>query len=142
MWIDLVNMVLSFLSLLATIAISIVIYKLEKKNRIYERKKEISEKAKKFIIDNSDEIEYLHWATIATGCFPQNRHVRKIYNEFSYLDDDTKKEVLKQRDLCCELISNDRWITTKIKLIIDCIARLGIGEHLLYDEGKYFTKNV
>lgn len=42
MWIDIVSIILSFLSLFATIAISIVVYKLEKSNRIYERKKDIT----------------------------------------------------------------------------------------------------
>lgn len=96
---EVANLVISILSLVATIAISFVIYFLEKKNQENARKNEIKENAKRFIIDNADEIDYLPWATIAVGCFPQNKHVRRIYNAFSYLDDETKKEILRQRKI-------------------------------------------
>lgn len=40
----------------------------------------------------------------------------------------------------CEIILNDRWISTKINIIIDCINKLGIGEDFLYDGEKYFRR--
>lgn len=135
------DLIISILSLIATIAISFVIYFLEKRNQQMYRAKEIKEAAKRFILDNSDEIDYLHWATIAAGCFPQNKHIRKIYNEFTFLDDETKKEVLKQRGLECCLINDNVWIIRKIKLIVECIKELGIGTDFLYDDGKHFTRS-
>lgn len=62
-----VNLIISILSLIATIAISFVIYFLERKSLRNQRTKEIKDEAKKIIISNADEIEYLHWATIAAG---------------------------------------------------------------------------
>lgn len=121
------NLVISILSLISTIAISFVIYFLEKNNQASLRRKEIKDNAHKFILNNFDEIDYLHWATIAVGCFPQNKHVRKIYNEFSLLDDDTKKEVLKQRGMSTKLIENDDWVDSKIALIKEAIKRMDLG---------------
>ncbi len=138
---EVVNLILSILSLIATIAISFVIYFLERHNQKEARDKEIKEDAKKFIINNADELEYLHWATIAAGCFPQNKHVRKIYNEFAYLDNETKKEVLKQRHLECLLIDNGEWIDSKINEVRSIIDALSIGNDFLYDGGKYFVRS-
>jgi len=140
MWFDIISLIISILSLGATIAISIIIYKLERKNEKRNKEKEIRENAKKFISENIDEKEYLPLATIASGCFSQNKHYRKIYNEFSLLDDDTKKEVLKLADMDCQLINNDEWIKEKIDLIKEAIKELGIGRDFLYDGGKYLTR--
>ena len=114
---EIANLVISILSLIATFALTIVIYRLERRNQKIAREKEIKEEAKRFIIDNVDELDYLHWATIAVGCYPQNKHVRKIYNNFAFLDDEVKLEVLRQRELNCELINNDKWIHKKIDMI-------------------------
>lgn len=137
---ELANLIISTLSLFATIAISIIIYYLERRNQKEARNKEIKEAAKRFIIENASELDYLHWATIAVGCFPQNKHVRKIYNAFAFLDDETKLEVLKQRELDCKLLDSSDWIHEKIDLIQKIIQELGIGNDFLYDNGKYFTR--
>lgn len=137
---EMANLIISILSLISTIAISFVIYFLEKNNQVSLRRKEIKDNAHKFILDNIDEIDYLHWATIAVGCFLQNKHVRKIYNEFSLLDDDTKKEVLKQRGMSTKLIENDDWVDSKIALIKEAIKCMDLGNDFLYDGGKYLTR--
>ena len=137
---EIANLVISILSLIATIAISFVIYFLEQHNQKVSKEKEVKQEAKRFIIDNADELDYLHWATIAVGCYPQNKHIRKIYNNFAILDDEVKQEVLKQRELNCELINNDKWIYGKIDLIQKAIQELDIGDDFLYDGGKYFTR--
>ena len=137
---EIANLVISIFSLLATFSISFVIYFLERHNQKIIKEKEVKEEAKKFIIDNSDELDYLHWATIAVGCYPQNKHVRKIYNNFAYLDDEVKQEVLRQRGLNCKLINNNKWIYEKIKMIQNAIHELDIGDDFLYDGGKYLTR--
>lgn len=137
---EIANLIISILSLISTIAISFVIYFLERRNQKEARNKEIKEAAKRFIIENASELDYLHWATIAVGCFPQNKHVRKIYNAFAFLDDETKLEVLKQRELDCKLLDSSDWIHKKIDLIQKIIQELGIGNDFLYDNGKYFTR--
>ena len=71
------------------------------------------------------------------GCYPQNKHVRKIYNNFTFLDDEVKLEVLRQRELNCELI---KWIYEKIDMVQKAIQELDIGDDFLYDGGKYLTR--
>ncbi len=138
--IEIINLIISILSLIATVAISFVIYFLEKKNSKLADKKKIEDEARKFIIENADERDYLHWATIAAGCFPQNKHIRKIYNNFSLLDKDVQKEVLKQTQNEIGLIDSSDWIDDKITLVQTAIKELDIGNDFLYDSGKYFHR--
>lgn len=137
---EIANLIISILSLISTIAISFVIYFLERHNQKETRNKEIKEVAKRFIIENASELDYLHWATVAVGCFPQNKHVREIYNTFAFLDDETKLEVLKERGLDCKLLDSSDWIHKKIDLIQKIIQELGVGNDFLYDNGKYLTR--
>ena len=58
---EIANLVISILSLIATIAISFVIYFLEQHNQKVSKEKEVKQEAKRFIIDNADELDYLHW---------------------------------------------------------------------------------
>lgn len=137
---EIANLIISILSLLATIAISFVIYFLEKRNTKMRAEHEVREQAKRFIIENSEERGYLPWAVIASGCFPQNHHLRKIYNEFTLLDDTVKKEVLKQTELDIPLIKGFEWVDEKIKLLKESAEKLGIGDAFLYDGAKYFHR--
>lgn len=56
---EIANLVISILSLIATIAISFVIYFLEQHNQKVSKEKEVKQEAKRFIIDNADELDYL-----------------------------------------------------------------------------------
>lgn len=138
--IEITNLVISIASLLATIAISFVIYFLEKKNTMLREQKEIKDEARRFIIEHADERHYLHWCTIASGCFPQNKHVRKIYNDFTLLPDEVKAEVIKQANLGIDLIRGTDWINPKIESIRNSISKLGLGDDFLYDGAKYFHR--
>lgn len=137
---EIANLVIGILSLLATIAISFVIYFLEKRNARLRLEHETHEQAKRFIIENADERGYLPLAVIASGCFPQNHHTRKIYNEFTLLDDAVKAEVLKQTELNIPLIKGSEWIDDKIDMLEECAKELGVGNAFLYDGAKYFHR--
>ncbi len=137
---EIVNLIISILSLLATIAVSFVIYFLERKNSKKQRANEIKESAKRFIAENAEERGFLPWAVIASGCFPQNRHVRRIYNEFTLLEDDVKREVLSQVKMDIPLIIRNEWIDEKISLVIEASNQLGLGNSFLYDGAKYFHR--
>ena len=65
--VDIIQIVLSVLSLIATVAVSVIIYKFERKNerlreKVLEKQKakEIELTARNFIIDNQNDIELLH----------------------------------------------------------------------------------
>ena len=137
---EIINLVISILSLLATIAISFVIYFLEKRNSKMRIEHEVREQAKRFIIENADERGYLPLAVVASGCFPQNHHLRKIYNEFTLLDDAVKVEVLKQAELDIPLIKGFDWVDDKINALEESSKKLGLGDTFLYDGAKYFHR--
>lgn len=137
---EIVNLIISILSLLATIAISFVIYFLEKRNSKLRIEHDIREQAKRFIIENAEESGYLPWAVVASGCFPQNHHLRKIYNEFTLLDDQVKVEVLRQADLNVPLIKGFDWVDEKIEALEESSGKLGLGDAFLYDGAKYFHR--
>ena len=137
---EIINLVISILSLLATIAISFVIYFLEKRNSKMRIEHEVREQAKRFIIENADERGYLPLAVVASGCFPQNHHLRKIYNEFTLLDDAVKAEVLKQAELDIPLIKGFDWVDDKINALEESSKKLGLGDTFLYDGAKYFHR--
>ena len=137
---DIVNLIINILSLLATVAISFVIYFLEKRNSKLRIEHDIREQAKRFIIENAEERGYLPWAVVASGCFPQNHHLRKIYNEFTLLDDQVKVEVLRQVDLNIPLIKGFDWVDEKIEALEESSRKLGLGDAFLYDGAKYFHR--
>lgn len=137
---EIVNLIISILSLLATVAISFVIYFLEKRNSKLRIEHDIREQAKRFIIENAEERGYLPWAVVASGCFPQNHHLRKIYNEFTLLDDQVKAEVLRQVDLNVPLIKGFEWVDEKIEALEESSRKLGLGDAFLYDGAKYFHR--
>ena len=137
---EIINLIISILSLLATVAISFVIYFLEKRNSKLRIEHDIREQAKRFIIENAEERGYLPWAIVASGCFPQNHHLRKIYNEFTLLDDQVKAEVLRQVDLNVPLIKGFEWVDEKIEALEESSRKLGLGDAFLYDGAKYFHR--
>ena len=138
--IEIINLIISILSLLATVAISFVIYFLEKRNVKMKLEHDVKEAAKRFIIDNAEEIGYLPYAVIASECFPQNKHCRKIYNEFTMLDNLVKEQVLKQAKMDIPLIKGDEWIDEKISLVKEAAKQLDLGDAFLYDGAKYFHR--
>ena len=137
---EIVSLIISILSLLATIAVSIVIYKLDKKNTKLREQKEMENEARVFILNNSSEKEYICLAMIAAYCFPQSNHIRKIYNDFSLLNDDVKKEVLKQLNINVVDINGIDWVYNRIELLRKAINEMEIGRDFLYDDAKYFHR--
>ena len=89
-------------------------------------------KHEKFIIENAEERGYLPWAVVASGCFPRNHHLRKIYNEFTLLDDEVKAEVLRQADLNVPLIKGFDWVDEKIGALEESSRKLGLGDAFSY----------
>ena len=137
---EIASLIISIFSLLATIAVSIVIYKLDKKNTKIREQKDRENEARVFILNNSSEKEYICLALIAANCFPQSNHIRKIYNDFSLLNDDVKKEVLKQLNINSVNISGIDWVYDRIELLQKAINEMDLGRDFLYDGAKYFHR--
>ena len=83
---DIIQIIIGVLSLVATIAVSFLIYWLqsrhEKEIQKLQCEKEriaLQEKARLFLIDNQEERDYLPWCIIAANLYPLEKHTRKIY---------------------------------------------------------------
>lgn len=79
---EIIQIVIGILSLVATIAVSFLIYWLqtrhEKEIQKLQAEKELEMKARLFLIDNEPERDYLPWCVIVANLHPLERHSRKI----------------------------------------------------------------
>ena len=87
--VDIIQIIIGILSLVATIAVSFAIYWLQlhhekemQKIAEMQEHKELKEKANLFLIDNEAERSYLPWCVIAANICRFDKHTRKIYNSF------------------------------------------------------------
>lgn len=144
-WINLVSMIIGILSLFATIAISIVIYILQKNERTREHTKDLERQARDFLIENIDEKEYLPLAQFAARINPLHKHNRVIFNRFNRCDDELKKEILKQAhfsDLKLNVYEND-FCYQLIKLFEKDAKNMNLfTQSFLYDNSKYFFRGL
>lgn len=137
---EIVTLVISILSLFASVTISFVIFFMSKKidNKKYQL--DIEHQARKFIIDHGDnEILYLPYCVIASGVNRHHKHIRKIYNNFDALPNDVQKEVLKQTGYGYKLIDDFSWIDEGLEKIKKFTEQYDFGFSLLHDDAKYFS---
>ena len=113
---EIIQIVLSALSLIATVAVSVIIYKFERKNEKLREKelerqkaKEIELAAKNFIIDNQNDIELLPLAIISQSLHEYDNNIRNIYTKFKKCDIDVQKEILRQEKCPITIIDSKDW---------------------------------
>lgn len=139
---DIASLVISSLSLVATIAVSVVIFIVEQKYQKISRQKELKEKARIFIQDNYDEKEYLPLAQFAAVMNPTYRHNKKIYNNFCRCDIDLQKVILKEAgftDLQLEKYYQDELVDNLLKLYCTDAKELKLLTFdFLYESAKNF----
>lgn len=146
--IEIINVVIQGLSLVATSAIPFVLLHLDNKNKKLEKKEKNIEEAKKFIMDNRDDLSFITSCIFAYSLNPYQEYVRKIFNNFNMLNDDVKKEVLKILNLSDELIQDNKWVNEGIQIIRKFIEdnKLCNGKGFeindyLYENAKYLHKS-
>ena len=137
---EIISLIVSILSLIATVAVSIVIFLLENRRDKKMELHRIYEDARRFLYVNSKEKDYLIYAIIASGCYPGITHCRKIYNEFALLEDKVKIEVLKQANIDIPLINDNTRIDDKLELVKKAVFEMDLGDCFLYDHSKNFYK--
>ena len=159
------SFIVETLSLVATVILTVVIYRLQKKSeekRSNERKEDIerqtkernSEMARNFIIDNQSEIDFLPLAMIASnvkslmmiqGWRTQRQYSHHIYLTFDKQPTAIKKEILKQESILVNLPENSDWVAKHLKMLkIDAFeCGMSKDEHCyLYDNAKYFHRGL
>lgn len=140
---DIIQIIIGILSLFATVAVSVVIYKIQRRHEKEQRKREILEQAQRFMMDNNSELAYLPWCVIAVNQSLLDNHRRKIYTEFCRLPAEVRDEVLKLADIhiSVDCFSGKEWINECLDCLRRDIKEYKLGTDILYDDGKYFFRN-
>ena len=137
---EITTIIISGATLIATIAISVVLYCLNNRHREEEKKLRNEQLAKAFIIDNNDIYDYIPLCIVASALNRHKKHHRPLYNEFNKLSDDVQKEVLKQCNYEIDLIKETEWVNKSINYVNKYLNDNNLGNernNYLYDGGKY-----
>lgn len=146
---EIIQIVIGVLSLFATILVSFVIYRLQRRHEIEMQKIEethkkelLEEKARNFLIDNEAERDYLPWCIISSNINNHRQHNRKIYTNFNRCSFELQNEILKQAGFTLSLIKDkDDWISKCFDELEKDIDKYSLGEQkFLYDRAKYFHR--
>ncbi|KXT82387.1 hypothetical protein STRDD11_01888 [Streptococcus sp. DD11] len=146
---DVIQIVLACLSLIASIIVAYLIYWLQTKHekevlRLEEKRRtdKIKTEAKQFLIDFSEEKEYLPLCMIANNVNLHKKHHRKIYTSFNRCSIEVQEAILKQAKFPVLKFENDQWVDDYLKQVRDFSERNNLGESLLYDGFKYFHHTI
>lgn len=135
---DIIQIIIGILSLIATVAVSFVIYWLQmrhekelKKLEDQQKQNELEEKAKIFLMDHEDERDYLPWCVLAANLHRLQKHTRVIYTEFCRCPEELRNEILKQSGFEIGSIKGQAWVNTCIEKLKDDIKEYNLGQRLL-----------
>lgn len=146
--VDIIQIIIGILSLVATIAVSFSIYWLQLRHEKELQKiikqqeyKELEEKAKLFLIDNEAERDYLPWCVIAANIHRLDKHTREIYNSFCRCPEELRNEILKQAGFKMESIKGQIWVNDCVEILKKDIQKYNLGKDYLYEGAKYFHRS-
>ena len=137
---EIITIIISSLTLIATIAISVVLNYLNNKHRKEEVKLKNEQLAMAFIIDNNDIYDYIPLCIMASVLNRHKKHHRLLYNDFNKLSNEVQKEVLKQCNYEIDLIKETEWVSKSINYVNKFLNDNNLGNdsnNYLYDDGKY-----
>lgn len=145
---EIVQIIIGALSLIATVAVSFLIYWLQHRHELEieraEQKKQdeiLEQEAHQFLIQNEAEREYLPWCIIATNLHRHEKHNRKIYTNFCACSDKLQKKILELAEFTLTPIEGTRWVDDSFKMLEECIKKFNLGQQpFLYDGAKYFHR--
>lgn len=146
---EIASLILSVLSLIATILVSFAIYWLQSRHekeirRMEENKAQEALKfeAEKFRIENADEIEYLPLCVIAASVNKYAKQYRNIYTRFNKCSKELQNEILKQANIPIGIADNKKWVDECIKFFQADSKKYNLGMDMLYDGAKYFHRSL
>lgn len=145
---EIIQIGIGILSLVATIAVSFLIYWLQtrhdkeiQKLQEEKEKKELEVEAQLFLIDNEAERDYLPWCIVAANLHPLERHSRKIYTAYCRCTEELQNEILCQAGYKSYQIKGTCWVQNCIMELVKDIERFNLGRDYLYDGAKYFHRS-
>lgn len=145
---EIVQIVIGVLSLIATVAVSFLIYWLQHRHELELEKAEqkkldekLEEEAHKFLIQNEDDRDYLPWCIIASNLHRHEKHNRNIYTNFCACSDKLQKKILELAEFTFTPIEGTGWVDDSFKMLEKCIEQFNLGQQpFLYDGAKYFHR--
>lgn len=144
---DIIQIIIGFLSLIATIAVSFLIYWLQSKHEKeirdieeMQKQRELEEKAQIFLMDNEDERDYLPWCIFAANLHRLEKHTRNIYNAYCHCGLELQNEILKQAGFYIKQIEDISWVERCLESLQKDIETNQLGRDYLYDGAKYFHR--
>lgn len=147
---DIVQIIIGALSLIATVAVSFVIYWFQRRHekeieRLDEERRiaEIKNKANIFLIENEAERDYLPWCVMASSLHRHEKHTRAIYTNFCRCSAEVQKEILLQAELTITPIEGSEWVDNAINKLKEDIVKYKLATHwdaFLHDGAKYFHR--
>ena len=146
-----IGLTLSFLSLVATVLVSFMIYWLQRHHEkemesLQERQrlKELESQANAFLVDHEDERDYLPWCVFASQLHRHEKHTRKIYTDFCRISDELQQEVLRLASFNIKIVPAEQWSAKVLDLLQKDIEKYKLGSDLgrdiLYEGGKLFWR--
>lgn len=145
---EIIQIVISIFSFAATIAVSVIIYKFERKNEKLreeeikrQKTREVELIAKNFIIDNQNEIELLPLSVISQCLHEYDNNIRSIYTKFKKCDLEVQNEILRQEKSPIGLINNGDWLDIVLSKFKEIEQQYKLAtKSLLYDGCKYLHR--
>ncbi len=144
---DIVQIIIGALSLVATIAVSFLIYWLQTRHeREIEQieakriRKELEEKAHVFLSENNSERDYLPLCVMASTLHRHDAHTRQIYTNFCRCPVELQNEILRQAEFDMTVPSDTAWVNSRMNCLIGDIEKHKLGRNYLYDGAKYFHR--
>lgn len=146
---EIAQLIISVLSLIATIFVSFAIYWLQSRHekeilRMEENKAQaaLKSEAEKFRIENADEIEYLPLCVIAASVNRYAKQHRNIYTQFNKCSKELQNEILKQENIPIGIADNKKWVADCIEFFQADFNKYNLGKDMLYDGAKYFHRSL
>lgn len=143
-WYDLTQLIIAILSLIATVAVSVILYHFEQKHdrQIEEqnekiRRMNLEHDADIFLIQNGDEIEYLPLCVFVNNLNGTKKHLREIYNNYNTCSEELKNIILDKQGIYIRELPQTNWTSACIDRFNDEINKYNLGRTLFYDDGKY-----
>ena len=145
--VDIIQIIIGILSLIATVGVSVAIYWLQSRHekemeRVAKENEEklLKEKADIFLIDNEAERDYLPLCIFASNLHRHERHTRKIYTNFCRCSLELQNKILEVAEFKCRTIDGTEWLDKAIDKLKADIEKYNLGRDYLYDRAKYFHR--
>lgn len=146
---NVIQIVLAFLSLIASIVVAILIYwlqtKHEKEIEKFEEQRRLDKQeteAKQFLIDYSNETDYLPLCMIANNVNLHKKNHREIYTSFNRCSTELQEEILKQAKFPILEFKSSKWVDDYLKQVEEFSDKNNLGKSPLYDSFKYFHRTM